>query len=270
MNLITGSSGFIGSHLKRAMPGSWGIDKVAGNDYENFELIDLLNRNDLYWFMKFKNFKYVFHNAAVPSVPASYEDPMKSYQNNVNASINLIEVCKQMGCKIIFASSSSVKGVSPYGHSKRVIEEVLYHSGVKYTILRYFNVFGKGQRSNIASIMLDAIVNDKELVINGDGHSTVRDFTYVDNVVLANKKAMSDEYNGRILETGTGQPHSLIDLYNTIKEVLNVRHDKVTFGPKRKGDIDYSCAETFLEVNELVEFKDGVKEWLSKENLRSL
>jgi UDP-glucose 4-epimerase len=267
MNLVTGSSGFIGSHLKKALPNAWGVDRVVGEDTDNFEQIDLLNKNDLFWFMKSKGFENVFHNAAVPSVPYSYEEPMKSYQNNVTASINLIEVCRSLGAKIIFASSSSVNGPSPYGHSKKIIEDMLPKCGVRYTTLRYFNVFGKGQRSNVASIMLDAIVNNKQLTINGDGHSTVRDFTYVDNVVLANKKAVSKEYDGQLLEAGTGQPHSLLDLYNTIKEILRSSHDNVVFGPKRHGDIDYSCANTFLEVNELIEFKDGVRAWLQKENL---
>jgi nucleoside-diphosphate-sugar epimerase len=189
---------------------------------------------------------------------------MQTYLNNVNASINLIDVCLKLGVKkLIFASSSSVLGPSPYGHSKRVIEEMLAHSGLNYTVLRYFNVFGENQRENVVKIMADALRNNEKIVINGDG-STTRDFSFVDNVVRANLKAMSSTYDGQILDVGTGKPTSLMLLYKKLRSKINPTHDKLEFGPDRIGDIKYSCAKTFLQEDEIIHFNEGIDRWLSQ------
>jgi UDP-glucose 4-epimerase len=269
MNLITGSQGFIGSHLYKAVDDPIGIDKKDNKHQQKFIPVDLLFKNELFWVLRDMQIDTVFHLAALPSVPDSYDHPMLTYMNNVNASINLIDVCQKIGVKkIIFASSSSVKGESPYGHSKKIIEEVLEKSGMAYTVLRFFNVFGPRQRNNVVKIMYDKIKANEEVTIFGDGKTT-RDFSHVDNVVTACVKAIQSKYDGKILEVGTGKPHSLLDLYDILKAKVNPKHNKIFFRPERIGDIKYSKADTFLTKNEITSFEEGISSWLQSE-LRDL
>ena len=264
MTLITGSQGFIGSHLMKAIPGAIGIDNVDRGAKNNTIFTDLRDYSELFWKTKDLGIKTVFHQAAIPSVPASYVDPIKTYANNVTASLNLIKVCKIMGVeKFIFASSSSVLGPSPYGHSKKFIEEALKHCDMPYTVLRYFNVFGKGQRSNVISIMYNHIKNDTQLEIFGDGETT-RDFSHINNVITANLKAVGQRYNGQVLEVGTGEPHSLNMVYGMIRNKVNPTHNKISHGPDRIGDIKYSQAKTFLRPSEIVTFERGLNMWLEE------
>jgi nucleoside-diphosphate-sugar epimerase len=245
----------------KAFPDAIGIDNKDRGRKQDWENLDLLDYKKLFWFIHDYGIEYVLHNAAIPSVPDSFKDPMKTYINNVNASLNLIDVCKKLDVKkLIFASTSSVDGPSPYGHSKKFIEEALKHSGINFTVLRYFNVFGSGQRENIVKIMYDKIKANEPLIINGDG-STSRDFTYIDNVVIANKKSIY-AHDKEVLEAGCGESHTLMALYKLLKEKLNPSYDKLSFGPERIGDIKYSKANTFLAKNEITYFYEGINKWL--------
>ncbi len=265
MILITGSQGFIGSHLYDAIPKCIGLDKDFKGREQLYIKSNLLDYSQLFWDIKNYEIEYVLHNAAIPSVPASYDDPMKTYINNVNASVNLIKACKiNKVKKIIFASSSSVMGDSPYGHSKKIIEEILDKSGLNYTILRYFNVVGPRQRENVASIMLKQILKDEPVTIFGDG-STTRDFSYVQNVVNANLKALNQKYDGQTLEVGTGISHSLLDLYRSIRQIVRPNHSGIIFKDTRVGDIKFSQAKTFLNKTEITSFNKGIEKWLSYE-----
>ena len=264
MTLITGSQGFIGSHLMKAIPNAIGIDNVDRGKQHNWINLDLRDYSELFWKLKDLGIDTIIHEAAIPSVPNSYKDPLKTYSNNVVASLNLIKIAKIIGVKkFIFASSSSVLGPSPYGHSKRFIEEALKYCGVPFSILRYFNVFGPGQRENVMSIMYNAIKQDKELTIFGDGKTT-RDFSHINNVITANLKALSQKYDGQILEVGTGEPHSLNEAYAMLRSRVNPYHVKIKYGPDRIGDIKFSQAKTFLSVNEIVKFEQGLNMWLSE------
>lgn len=266
MTLISGSQGFIGHHVMKAMPDAIGIDNTDRNKKQNWIQADLKDYNDIFWKLKDLGIKKVIHLAAIPSVPDSYKDPIRTYTNNITASINLIKICKILGVeKFIFASSSSVMGTSPYGHSKKVIEEVLHHSALPYTVLRFFNVYGPGQRQNVLQIMYDAIRLDRELTIFGEGDTT-RDFTHVDNVVTAVIKAMDERYNGRILEVGTGDPHSLNEVYAILKSRLNPNYNKLKYAPSRIGDIKFSKADTFLGRLEITPFEIGIEKWLTQIN----
>ena len=258
MILITGSQGFIGSYLMQAIPGAIGIDNVNRKTKNGFIPVDIRDYNSLFWMIRDYKIDAVLHNAAIPSVPNSYKDPIKTYENNISASINLIKVCKILEIpKFIFASTSSVNGPSPYGHSKKVIEEVLEKSGLDYTVLRYFNVFGKGQRENVVSIMIKALQENLELCIYGDG-TTTRDFSHVNNVVAANKKVLGGDYKGQILEVGTGESYSLLHLYKKLREKINPLHDKLRFCEERVGDLKYSNAKTFLQPHEITKSNEGL------------
>jgi len=269
MILITGSAGFIGSHLMDTLPNAVGVDKrenkmLFKNGNKTIQC-NLLNQTKLLEELIELKPEFVLHNAARPSVPDSYTDPCATYLDNVAASISLFQICKIVGVKkVIFTSSSSVYGSSPYGHSKKVIEETLKHLGIPYTILRYFNVFGPRQRENVARLMLEALKNDTEFTMLGDG-KTSRDFTHIDNVIAANIKAMDPAYDGKILEVGTGQSHSLRELFSTLKQTINPSYDKLKHGEARHGDIKYSKARTFLKPNEITYFYDGVGKWLREE-----
>jgi UDP-glucose 4-epimerase len=264
MTLITGCNGFIGHNLMKAMPDAIGLDNTDRGHTHNWINADLKDYNDIFWKLRDLGVKKVIHLAAIPSVPDSYKDPIRTYTNNVTASINLIKICKILGVeKFIFASSSSVLGTSPYGHSKKIIEEVLHHTQMPYTALRFFNVYGPGQRQNVLQIMHDCIKSDRELTIFGEGDTT-RDFTHVDNVVTAVIKAMSPQYNGRILEVGTGDPHSLNEVFAILKSRLNPNYNKLKYAPSRIGDIKYSKADTFLGKIEITPFEIGIEKWLTQ------
>lgn len=248
----------------KAFPGAIGVDNVDRGKVNNWIKTDLRDYNTLFWQLKDLGIKTILHQAAIPSVPDSYADPLRTYTNNVTGSLNLIKIAKIIGVeKFVFASSSSVLGPSPYGHSKKVIEDVLKHAGVPYTVLRYFNVFGPGQRSNILDIMYKALKEDRNLTINGDG-STTRDFTYVDNVVTANLKATNHQYDSQVLEVGTGEPKSLNEVYAMLKARINPDHTKLFYGPDRIGDIKFSKALTFLGTLEITPFEAGLNKWLAQ------
>jgi len=265
MILITGSSGFIGSHLMDYFEDAIGIDKREDKRSQNTLKVNLLDLEQLIHLFKDMDIDYVFHEAARPSVPDSYSDPNATYLDNVAASVTLFQACKVIGVKkIIFASSSSVYGESPYGHSKRIGEEILKNTGIPYTILRYFNVFGPRQRNNVVSHMYNSIKNNMRFEFYGDG-KTSRDFTYVSNVVLANELAMDSKYDGKILEVGTGESHSLLHLFKTIKREVNPFFTNKVFEPIRIGDIRYSKSDTFLPKKDIIHMEEGVREWLKSE-----
>ena len=217
---------------------------------------------------------YVLHQAALGSVPRSIKDPITSNEVNVTGFLNMLVASRDNGVKrFVYAASSSTYGdsetlpkvedkignpLSPYAITKYVNE--LYAAnfskiyGLETIGLRYFNVFGRKQDSNstyAAAIpkFVSQLMNGESPVINGDG-SYSRDFTYIDNVIQANllsltttnKRAINTVYN-----VAYGDRKSLNDLMQYLKEYLSefdaeISKIKVTYGPKRVGDVPHSQA----------------------------
>ena len=228
--LVTGGAGFIGSNLTEALL-QWGhrvrvLDNFSSGrkenlifdkEYPSLEIIDGDIRDLHICQEAMKEIDYVFHQAALPSVQRSIEDPLASNSVNVEGTLNILVAARDAGVKrLIYASSSSVYGdtptlpkkeemppnpLSPYALQKYIGEEYcrlffqLY--GLQTVSLRYFNIFGPKQDpasiySAVIPRFIDALLQGRPPVVFGDGEQS-RDFTYIDNVVQANLLAMTAE-----------------------------------------------------------------------------
>lgn len=300
--LITGGAGFIGSNITKYLLDQGHRVRVFDNlitgktdnisefqSNSNFEFMygDITNLESVR--KALKNIDVITHQAALGSVPRSVEDPLTSHNANVNGFLNILIVAKELGIKrIVYASSSSVYGdnltlpkvedkigkpLSPYAITKYVDElygrmfSSLY--GLECIGLRYFNVFGPKQDPNgpYAAVIPKFITSLKSgirPVINGDG-SFSRDFTYVDNVVEANYLALTTtntEAYGQIFNVGAGGVVTILQMYNTIKNVLGSNLEP-EFSPNRVGDIPYSNANiekasSILKYMPKVSFEEGI------------
>lgn len=273
--LITGGLGFIGSHIANSLMDdnsitiidnltSGRLDYIDNPNHDNLTLIQNdLNSLDLT--ATLKDIDYVFHLAAMVSVPLSVENPIRCHEENVTATVNLLNACVKNDIeKIVFSSSSAVYGEntnmplkeieipmpsSPYAASKASCELYLksFHEsyGLNYTALRYFNVFGPKQDKNspyaaVIPNFINAILENREPVIYGDGEQT-RDFVYVGDVARANINAAESDYNG-IVNVASGKRITINELYEIVKKTLNADVD-VRYLPKRPGDIEHSHAD---------------------------
>jgi UDP-N-acetylglucosamine/UDP-N-acetylgalactosamine 4-epimerase len=306
--LVTGAAGFIGSNLceyllKKANRVK-GADSFITGKHENiatlkefpgFTFMEGDLRNIDFCKEAVKDVDIVFHLAAVGSVPRSIEFPLITNDNNINGFLNVLVASKDAGIKrFIYASSSSVYGdspynpkredvigdpLSPYALTKRVNEQYaktfsqLY--GIETIGLRYFNVFGKrqdpqGAYAAVIPRFIKMFRERKSPVIFGDGLQS-RDFTYVDNVLLANELAALT-VNSKALNTvyniACGESVTLNDLAVLLRDILK-RYDpgvesvEVQYGPARKGDIKESVAsiekaETLLGYKPLVKMREGL------------
>jgi len=275
--VITGGAGFIGSNLVKKLVKKNHvivIDDLSTGHIDNIK--DLIDSNkidfvegnitDLNLLKKtFKNVNYVFHEAAIPSVPRSIKDPLKSNFVNAHGALNTLVAARDNHVeKVVYASSSSVYGdtptlpkkedmkpcpLSPYAVSKLTGE---YYCGVFTRIydlptisLRYFNVYGPYQdpSSEYAAVIprfITSILNDKSPHIYGDGKQT-RDFTFVNDVVTANMLAAECASTG-IFNIAGGKRISIIDMADLIKKICK-KNVKLIYDPPCEGDIQHSLAD---------------------------
>jgi UDP-glucose 4-epimerase len=298
--VVTGGAGFIGSHLAEALLGEGFRVRVVDNlsTGHRSNLDHLAGRYD--WIEgNLSDFEvcrravdgaeYDFHEAAIPSVPRSVREPLPSHASGPTATLNVLEASRQAGVRrLMFAASSSAYGetqelpkheaifpqpLSPYAAGKLAGE---YYVGVYAKTmgldgvsLRYFNVFGPRQDpsspySGVISKFVRVMSEGRRPTIYGDGSQT-RDFTYVANVVAANLAAMRSErpLAGTVLNVGTGQRISLLDLIAAINAVLGTKLEP-EFQPSREGDVHDSLAsleriQQTLGYRPAVAFEDGLK-----------
>lgn len=273
--LITGGLGFIGSHIANELLESnevvildnlsaGNINNLNNPNHENLKIVkeDIRTTNlDVLT----SNIDYIFHLAAMASVPLSIDKPVECNDINLNATVKLLKSAVDNDVeKIVFSSSSSVYGqnknmplketeqpqpMSPYAASKAGCELYLqsfYDSyGLNYTSLRYFNVFGPGQDKNsqyaaVIPNFISALIAGNQPEIYGDGEQT-RDFVYVKDVVRANVNAAESDFNG-ILNIASGKKLSINQLYEIVKKTLNSDLEPI-YLPKRQGDIKHSLAD---------------------------
>jgi UDP-N-acetylglucosamine 4-epimerase len=303
--LVTGGAGFIGSHIVGYLLAN-GAKKVRVLDNISTGLqsnIDLYKDVPGYEFVHgdirdfatcleaCKGIDYVSHQAALGSVPRSVKDPVTSNEVNVSGFLNMITAAKDSGVRtFVYASSSSVYGdepnlpkfedrvgnpLSPYAVTKKTNE--LYADvfaklyGMKVVGFRYFNVFGPrqdpdGPYAAVIPLFVSGIMNNTPVYINGDGEQT-RDFTYVENAVQANVRAMLTDNEaafGQVYNVAVGENYSVNFLYNSIRDILGLEHS-ATYREPRAGDIrnslaDISKARTLLGYEPTLRFMDGLKE----------
>lgn len=274
---VTGGAGFIGSNLTKVLMQSNDviiIDNLSTGHLENIQ--DMLENKSI-TFIKgditdlnllqrtFKDIDYVFHEAAIPSVPRSIKDPISSNNVNINGTLNVLTASKDNGVnKVVYASSSSVYGdtptlpktedmkplpLSPYAVSKlageyycKVFTEVY---GLSTASLRYFNVYGPRQDplSEYAAVIpkfITRILSKKSPIIYGDGEQT-RDFTYINDVVAMNIQAAESEVTG-IFNTANGNQVTINVLAKLIMEIIGKDFDPI-YNNFRPGDIKHSLAD---------------------------
>ncbi|WP_337176837.1 SDR family oxidoreductase [Paludisphaera sp.] len=298
--LVTGGAGFIGSHLVEALLAEGYAVRVL-DDLSTGRASNLDAVRDRIEFVEAsagdfaaceeaaRGVAYVFHEAAIPSVPRSVAEPLLSHESGPTATINVLEAARRAGARrVMFAASSSAYGetaelpkvetilpdpLSPYAAAKLAGEHYVRvyarTMGLDAVSLRYFNVFGPRQDpsspySGVISLFLKAMSRGERPRIYGDGLQT-RDFTYVDDVVRANLLAMRRErpLGGVALNVGGGRRVSLLDLIAALNEILGTDL-KPEFLPPRAGDVRDSLASLDLIGRELgykptVDFADGLR-----------
>jgi UDP-glucose 4-epimerase len=301
--LVTGGAGFIGSHLVRALLKAGHsvrvIDNLSTGRLHRLEPVlasiqfieaDICDREAVE--RAIHGIEGVFHEAAVPSVSRSVADPVGSTNTNVIGTVTLLNACRFAGVKrLVFAASSSAYGsapdlpkveticpnpMSPYAVSKLCGEQfcqVFADLGFVETVcLRYFNVFGPMQdpASQYAAVIPKfavSILNGRTLTVEGDGTQT-RDFTYIDNVVEANIKALLAEgCSGQVFNIGCGFRFDLNELIRQLGEIVG-REPKVEYIAPRPGDVphslaDISKAKRMIGYVPKVDFRMGLEQTVS-------
>jgi nucleoside-diphosphate-sugar epimerase len=297
--LVTGGAGFIGSHLVERLV-KIGNNVVVLDDLLTGKLDNLQSVANKIVFIKgdvrdlelvkraVKGVDFVFHQAAMRSVPLSVINPAAFNEVNVSGTLNVLVAAREAKIKrFIFASSSSVYGdsrplkkeemktqpVSPYAVSKAAGE--LYCSvftnlyKVETVVLRYFNVFGPRQdpESQYAAVIpafISKILANEQPIVYGDGLQS-RDFTFVENVVMANIKAAENKgAAGKIFNIACGKRYTLLEILDRVNSFLG-KEIKPKFLPSREGDVrhtlaDIDLARQYLGTSSLVEFEEGLKQ----------
>lgn len=277
--LVTGGAGFIGSHLAAAMAEQGArvrvLDDLSTGHAENLEeiggKIDFVRASladQEATRRALEDVELVFHEAAIPSVPRSVDNPRETHMACVEGTFTLLQAARERRVKrIVYAASSSAYGdqptllkseemrpepLSPYAVAKLVGE---YYAqvfnrvyGLETVCLRYFNVFGPRQDpsspySGVISRFIDALLGDKPPIIFGDGEQS-RDFTYIGNVVAANLRAAETTAGvGHVINIANGERTTLNELLDVLKKITARPGAQAEFKPARVGDVRHSLAD---------------------------
>ena len=306
--LVTGGAGFVGSHIAAALSASGArvriIDDLSTGYLENVEEVggdvdfvraSLADESALR--KALEDVELVFHEAAIPSVPRSVENPRQTHIASVDSTFSLLLAARDRKVRrVVYAASSSAYGdqptlpkvedmlpepLSPYAVAKLVGEyycQVFTRVyGLETLSLRYFNVFGprqdpSSQYSGVISRFIAVLLSGQKPVIYGDGEHS-RDFTYIANVVEANLKASETTKGiGSIINIANGQRITLNQLLSEVKELTGKTDVVADYQPPRAGDVlhslaDISRAREFLGFEPRVGLKEGLQltiDWWKK------
>jgi len=296
--LVTGGAGFIGSHLATKLcelghhvrvldDFSSGRRENLAHIAENIELIEGDLRDQDVCRQSCDDMDFVLHEAAVPSVPKSVDEPQASHDTNVTGTFNILRAAADRKVRrVIYAASSSAYGdtaespkherippepLSPYAVQKLAGEHyarAFYECyGLETISLRYFNVFGsrqdpKSQYAAAIPAFVTAILNGEPPMVFGDGTQT-RDFTYIDNVVHGNLLAMKvEKTHGESVNMACGSAISVNTVIGEINRLLQTKIEP-RYTQRRPGDVLHSCADVrlakkLLGFEPLVGFEDGL------------
>ena len=297
--LVTGGAGFVGSHIASALAASGArvriiddlstgyrenVDEIQGDvDFVQGSLADEVSLKKA-----IQDVELVFHEAAIPSVPRSVDNPRQTHVASVDSTFSLLLAAKENKVRrVVYAASSSAYGdqpslpkvetmlpepLSPYAVAKLVGE---YYSqvftrvyGLETVSLRYFNVFGprqdpSSQYSGVISRFISALLSGETPVIYGDGEQS-RDFTYIDNVVDANLKAAeSATAVGKVINIANGERISLNELLKELKDLTGKHDVTADYQPTRAGDVKHSLADIsrareFLAFEPKIDLRTGL------------
>lgn len=309
--LITGGCGFIGSHIAQALVTLGAdvtiLDNLSGCEKCNLDFYfdepskfpgkmtfvegSILDPDTLQKVTDGR--QYVFHQAAMPSVPRSIEMPVEFHNNNVTGTLNVLEAARAGGVeRLTFAASSSAYGdspvmpkietmpplpKSPYAANKLAGETMMRAYASCYDLdaasLRYFNIFGPRQNANsvysgVIAIFCTRLIQGLPVTVNGTGVS--RDFTFVANAVHANLLAMKSAkpIGGEVINVACGIKITIEQLALTIAKLLGREDLKPVFGPMRAGDVLESLAgldkaKAVLGYEPIVDFDAGLAQTLA-------
>jgi UDP-N-acetylglucosamine/UDP-N-acetyl-alpha-D-glucosaminouronate 4-epimerase len=306
--LVTGGAGFIGSHIASALAIAGAkvriIDDLSTGYRENLDEIggdidfvqasvadeEALKR-------AIEDVELVFHEAAIPSVPRSVENPRQTHIASVDSTFSLLLAARQNRVRrVVYAASSSAYGdqptlpkvenmlpepLSPYAVAKLVGEQYcqvftrVY--GLETLSLRYFNVFGprqdpSSQYSGVISRFISALLGGERPVIYGDGEQS-RDFTYIDNVVDANLKAAETTKGvGQVINVANGERITLNQLLDELRDLTGKHDVSAEYLDMRTGDVKHSLADItrareFLDFEPKVDLRTGLRltmDWWKK------
>jgi nucleoside-diphosphate-sugar epimerase len=290
--LVTGGAGFIGSHIAEALVRRGERVRVLdslitgkrGNLAQFASRIEFIEGDirDIETTRRaLKDVSIVFHEAAIPSVPRSVQDPLLNHESNINGTFNVLLAARDAGVRrLVYAASSSAYGekgtgakvedqlpdpLSPYAVAKLVGEyycQVFTHVyGLETVALRYFNVFGPRQDpsspySGVISKFITSLLGGEPPVVFGDGEQS-RDFTYVANVVEANLRAAeAPGAAGQVINLGLNQRTTLNQVLDELQKIIGTNLSPRYESP-RVGDIRHSLAET-TRAEKLLGFKPVV------------
>lgn len=297
--VVTGGAGFIGSNIVKLLVENGHNVSVIDNLHTGnlsrlkeieeeipFYNIDIRNYEELK--KNIKKFDGIFHQAALTIVPESFEKPEEYFDVNVNGTNNVFKIARDLGIKVVFASSSSVYGdvnevpikenfeknpINPYGKTKvekEKLAEKFWNDGVSIIGLRYFNVYGKGQTGTYAGVITQFMkrLNDNlPPIIHGKGNQ-IRDFISVKDVAKANLMSMESSHLQDFLNVGTGKSISVFELAKMMIRIsskdLSPIFDKKLSGDIEKSQADISRAKDKIGWNYSIELEDGLTELMTE------
>jgi UDP-glucose 4-epimerase len=301
--LVTGGAGFIGSHIAEMLVKEGErvriLDNFSTGKRENLSAFrdhvevlegDLENPEECA--RAVQGVEYIFHEGALPSVPVSVKDPMRTNQSNITGTLNLLVAARDAGVRrLVYAASSAVYGddpalpkkedmmphpLSPYAIQKYVGELYcrnffdLY--GLETVCLRYFNVFGPRQdpTSLYAAVIprfISALASGTPPTINGDGEQS-RDFIYVENVVKVNLlAARAESAAGVVMNVAEGKGTSINEMLEILQRLMQTKIVPV-HGDPMPGDVKHSVADistlqTLLDYRPPLSFEEGLKKTIA-------
>jgi nucleoside-diphosphate-sugar epimerase len=291
--VVTGGAGFIGSNIaEHLISKGYSVTIVDNLSTGKQENLDALLSDNLHVVRAdinqaealreaFQGARYVFHQAAIPSVPRSIADPVGSHAANIDGTLSVLMAARDCRVqRVVVASSSSVYGddpnlpkkeeriglpLSPYALGKSVCEQYckLFHQlyGLETVCLRYFNVFGPRQdpKSEYAAVIprfISRLLAGNSPTVYGDGEQT-RDFTFVSNVVDANWSAATHpRAAGDVFNIGCGTRTSLNELIGILNAILGT-DIKPSYEPARVGDVRHSLADV-SKARELMDYSPAI------------
>lgn len=303
--LVTGAAGFIGRSIAAALLSRGesvrGVDNFITGKRENLAGLEEMEffggdlADPAVCAAACEGIEYIFHEAALASVPRSVVDPVSTNVHCVNATLNLLVAARAAGVRrVMYAGSSSAYGdtptlpkhegmipapISPYAVAKLTGEHYMASFwrvyGLETVTLRYFNVFGpyqdpKSNYSGVLAIFCRKMLAGEQPTIYGDGEQS-RDFTFIDNVVHANllaAEAPADKVAGRMMNVATGARITLNDTFSLLRELTGYKGEPA-YAASRAGDIrdslaDISRAGELLGYKPKVAFAEGLRrtvEW---------
>jgi len=304
--LVTGGAGFIGSNLVELLlskslsvkvidnfsTGKWdNLRSLQKKFSDRLQIVEGDIRNLPFLEKEFLGSQGIFHLAAIPSVQQSVNDPLTCHDANITGTLNVLLAARNQGVpRVVFASSCAIYGdspelpkqegmpshpLSPYAVHKATGEQYarLFYTlyGLETYCLRFFNVFGPQQdpRSDYAAVIprfIERMINKQKPIIYGDGEQT-RDFIYVGDIVAANWAAMTAKAgSGEIFNIGTGQSHSLNELFRCLRNILQYQMDP-QYESARPGDVrlsyaDVDKAKRVLQFTASTDFETGLRNTL--------